>query len=66
MAECYAIQQTATLPRLYQDAAKFGLGDGPIETPSSARPRRLLRRRVGCILRFTHISDVGLIMTKMR
>ncbi len=37
-AEQNVFQQTAALPRLDQNAAKCGLGDGPIEATSTARP----------------------------
>ncbi len=38
-AEQNVFQQTAALPRLNRDAADFGLGNVPIETTSTARPR---------------------------
>ena len=41
-AEQIVFQQTAVLPRLNQDAADFGLGNGPNEAMSTARPGEFL------------------------
>ncbi len=41
-AEQNVFQQTVALPRLNQNAVCFGLGSGPIEATSTARPERFL------------------------
>ncbi len=41
-AEQNVFQQTAALPRRNQNAVSFGLGNGPIEATSTARPERFM------------------------